>query len=90
MQSIIYSELFTILRESGQSMNDHMTLLRKILEKRDFNFKENAEEVMKEPIRLFSLKLYQRWCKSVRNYNNFMKTNATWLKNKFFIPQEAL
>jgi len=90
MQSIEYSELFSILRESSQSLNDHMALLRNIIARKDFNFKANAEEVMKESIRLFCLKLYQRWCKSARNYKNFMQTNATWLKNRFFILQEAL
>lgn len=75
MQSIEYSELFSILRESSRSLNDHMALLRNIIARKDFNFKANAEEVMKESIRLFCLKLYQRWCKSARNYKNFMKTN---------------
>lgn len=90
MQSIAYSELFSILRESGQNLNDYMVLLRNIIARKKFNFKANAEEVIRELIRLFSLKLFQRWCKSARNYKNFMKTNATWLKNSFFIPQEAL
>lgn len=90
MQSITYSELFSIARESDQSLKNYMGLLRNIISKTNFNFKTNAEEVMREPTRLFSLKLYQRWCKSARNYKNFMKTNATMLKNRFLIPQEAL
>lgn len=90
MQSIAYSELFSILRESGQSLKDYMTLLRNIIARKDFNFKANAEEVMIEPIRLFSLNVSQRWRKSGRNYNTFMKTNAAWLENNFFIPKEAL
>lgn len=90
MQSLEYSELFSILRESSQGLNDHMALLRSIIARKDFTFKANVEEVMKESIRLFCLKLYQKWCKSARNYKNFMQINATWLKSKFFILQEAL
>lgn len=44
MQSIEFSELFSILQESSQSLNDHMALLRNIIARKNFNFKANAEE----------------------------------------------
>lgn len=79
----------TKIRRKYEQFN-YMTLLKYIIEREGFNFNKNAEKIIREPIRVFSLQIYRRWCKAGRNYKTFMKTNAIWLKNDFFIPEETL
>lgn len=90
MNSIEYSELFSILRTHGENLKDYRTLLKHILMKKEFNFSANAETHLTEPLRKFSFHLYERWCKSNRIYANFTKRNEIWLRTVFRFPEEAL
>lgn len=90
MCSIKYSELFSILRTHDKNLKDYRTLLKYILLKKEFNFSENAEIYLTEPLRNFSIRLYQGWCKSNRTYKIFMEQNESWLQTPFYFPKESL
>lgn len=90
MNSIVYFELFSILRTHGENLKDYRTLLKHILVKNEFNFSASAEKHLTEPLRKFSCHLYERWCKSNRIYADFIKRNDSWLRTTFRFPEEAL
>lgn len=89
MISVEYSELFSILRTHGENLKDCKTLLKYILIKKEFNFSENAEIYLTDPLRNFSTRLYQRWCKSSCTYDIFMKQKSR-LRTPFYFPKESL
>lgn len=57
--------------------------------RKNFNFSEEAEKYLDEPLRKFSYHLYE-WHKSNHVYAIFIKKNGSWLEKAFCFPKEAL
>ena len=71
-------------------MNDHAMLLQHVLAKTEFHAFQDAEIILAEPIRKFCIRLKEKWIKSHREEERFIKYNASWLKNSLCFSSKAL
>lgn len=90
MNSIEYSELFSILRSLGENLKDYRTLLKHILMKKEFDFSANAKTHLTEPLRIFSFHLYERWCKSNRIYMQILQNGTKFGYEQYLDSQKKL
>lgn len=90
MSFVEYFELFSILHSHSANLNDYKTLLKYIKLKKEFNFSEHADIYLTNPLRKFTFHLYERWRKSNRTYETFIKKYELWLQTPFYFPKECL
>lgn len=79
--------LFLQLKSCNNDLNDFNSLFNIVVQNLKLDLSNKENDILKESLRIFCIKLSKKWQKSQRTYERFLKNNQLWLSRNFVWPK---